>query len=211
VVQVRRRTKLLTAVVVALAFGLLQLALAHNGSAATESSCQQTTLETVATDAADYPPGATVHITGTGYNAGCDVEIDVSRPDGVVDAATVTTDPFGNFAYDYVLPGPPGVIGDYGLDVRGYADVVLASMTFSDGGVKIAAGDVSSDSGFAFGTQVAAVNQVIYARASSTISGRGYKLELFNPGGTSVYLGPWTRTTPRRLASRRSRRIRPPP
>src|SRR6188508_790584 len=73
-VRGRRRTHVLAALFAALAFGILQLALAHNGSAATESSCPQTTMETVATDAADYPPGSTVHVTGTGYNSGCDVE-----------------------------------------------------------------------------------------------------------------------------------------
>ena len=89
-------------------------------------------METVATDAFDYPPGDTVHVTGTGYAPGCDVQVNISRPDSVVDSATVTTDLFGNLAYDYVLPPPPGVIGGYSLDVLGYAGTVLAHMTFTD-------------------------------------------------------------------------------
>jgi uncharacterized repeat protein (TIGR01451 family) len=128
----RRRIHLLAALFAALAFVVVQLALAENGSAGTGVLCLKTGMETVATDAADYPPGSTVHITGTGYAPGCDAQISIFRPDTVVETFTATSDLFGNLAYDYLLPGPPGVIGDYGLEVRGYADVLLASMAFTD-------------------------------------------------------------------------------
>src|SRR5919201_1839286 len=117
----------------AFVLGLIAVGLAWSSPAsAGTGTCVQTGMETVATDGTDYPPGATVHVTGTGYAAGCDVQLNISRPDSVVDSGTATTDPFGNFSYDYVLPPPPGVIGEYGLDVLGYGDVTLASMTFTD-------------------------------------------------------------------------------
>ena len=128
----RRRVHLLAALLAALSFMFVQLALAQNGSAATGDPCPATGMETVASDAEDYPPGSTAHFSGTGYTADCDVQLNISRPDSVVDTATVTTDLFGNFTYDYPLPPPPGVIGPYHLDVLGYAGATLASMDFTD-------------------------------------------------------------------------------
>ena len=131
----RRRTrklKLVPALLVVVALGLvLQGAFAQSASAETGVPCPQTGIETVATDAPDYPPGSTVHITGTGYAPGCDATIQLSRPDIVVESFTASTDLDGNLAYDYLLPPPPGVIGEYGLDILGLPGV-LASMTFTD-------------------------------------------------------------------------------
>src|SRR6188472_1889154 len=110
----------------------VQLALAQSGSAATGDPCPRTGMETVASDAEDYAPGSTAHFSGTGYSADCDVQLNISRPDGVVDSVTTTTDLFGNFTADYPLPPPPGVIGPYHLDVLGYADASLASLDFTD-------------------------------------------------------------------------------
>ncbi len=76
------------------------------------------------------------HFSGTGY-LHRDVQLNIARPDSVVDTATVTTDLFGNFTYDYPLPPPPGVIGPYHLDALGYAGVTLASMDFTDGNVTL--------------------------------------------------------------------------
>ena len=120
------------ALLAVLAFALLQLTLAQNGSAATGDPCPQTGMETVASDAGDYAPGTTAHFSGTGYSADCDIQLNIARPDSVVDTAAVTTDLFGNFTYDYPLPPPPGVIGPYHLDVLGYAGVTLAAMDFTD-------------------------------------------------------------------------------
>ena len=55
----------------ALVLGLIALGLAWSSPAsAGTGTCLQTGFETVATDAADYPPGATVRITGTNYSRG---------------------------------------------------------------------------------------------------------------------------------------------
>src|SRR5437763_1247827 len=126
------RRKLATALLAALALFAFQLVHAQTSSAATGLACPQTGMETVASDAADYRPGSTAHFSGTGYSPDCDVQLNVSRPDGVTDTLTATTDLLGSFTADYALPPPPGVIGPYHLDVLGAADAVLAHMTFTD-------------------------------------------------------------------------------
>ena len=126
------RRKLATALLAALALFAFQLVHAQTSSAATGLACPQTGMETVASDAADYPPGSTAHFSGTGYSPDCDVQLNVSRPDGVTDTLTATTDLLGSFTADYALPPPPGVIGPYHLDVLGYAGLTLASMDFTD-------------------------------------------------------------------------------
>ena len=178
------------ALFVVVALGLaLQGAFAQSASAETGVPCPQTGLETVATDAPDYPPGSTVHITGTGYAPGCDATVQLSRPDSVVESFTASTDLDGNLAYDYLLPPPPGVIGEYGLDILGL-NGVLASMTFTDANdVRIRQQDVSNDPGFANRTDVFGVGDTSYVRADSATSTSGYKFEAFNAAGTSVYLG----------------------
>src|SRR4051794_1847123 len=124
--------RLVTVLFAALALFAFQLVHAQTSSAATGLACAQTSLETVASDAADYPPGSTAHFTGTGYAPDCDVQLNVTRPDGATDTVTATTDLLGNFTADYPLPPPPGVIGPYHLDVLGYAGMTLASMDFTD-------------------------------------------------------------------------------
>ena len=95
----------------------------------------------------------------------------------------------GNLAYDYLLPPPPGVIGEYGLDILGL-NGALASMTFTDANdVRIRQQDVSNDPGFANRTDVFGVGDTSYVRADSATSTSGYKFEAFNAAGTSVYLG----------------------
>jgi PKD domain len=116
------------------------LALSGNAAAETGIQCPPTGLETVATDKADYPPGETVHVTGAGYGPVCDVEVRIERPDGIVESFVSSTDVAGGFALDYVLPGPPGVIGEYRITVRGLGGATVASMTFTDaaGAVEVA-------------------------------------------------------------------------
>ena len=127
--------KFVPALFVVVALGLaLQGAFAQTAAAETGVPCPQTGMETVATDAPDYPPGSTVHVTGTGYSPACDAIVQISRPDSVVESFTATTDFAGNLEYDYLLPPPPGVIGEYGLDILGL-EGVLASMTFTDAAV----------------------------------------------------------------------------
>ena len=122
------RKHLLMALLAALAFAFLQLALAQNGSASTGVPCPQTGMETVATDATRYSPGSLVHMSGTGYAAGCDVVVKVTRPDGLVvvgdgsgafGSDTVSTDLFGNFTYEYQLQSMPAIEGTYVVDVLG--------------------------------------------------------------------------------------------
>jgi PKD domain len=126
----RRAARLAPALLVLLAF-VLQAAFAQNASALSGAPCLQTGLETAATDEPSYPAGSTVHVTGTGYSLGCDVVVQVTRPDSVVDAETVTTDLAGSFAYDYVIPGPPYATGTYLVDVLGDG-AVLAHTSFED-------------------------------------------------------------------------------
>src|SRR4051794_5646758 len=79
-----RRTQLAGALFVALAFVLLQLGMAKAASASTGVPCPQTGLETLATDHSTYAPGSIVHVNGAGYAAGCDVIVQVTRPDGSI-------------------------------------------------------------------------------------------------------------------------------
>src|SRR3972149_674698 len=103
-------------------------------------ACTQTGAETVMTDKEDYAPEETVHVTGTGYAASCQVTVRVTRPDGsivkgdgsfVSGSDSVTISPTGDLAYDYILDG---ILGTYGVEVIGAAGPVLATTTFTDGG-----------------------------------------------------------------------------
>src|SRR5918992_708164 len=87
---------------------------------------------TVTTDQDDYAPGSTVVVSGSGFGAGCDYELHVVRPDDVVEKLSVTSDADGTFSAEHQLPPPPGVIGEYRIDVVGLGDQVLASVAFMD-------------------------------------------------------------------------------
>jgi hypothetical protein len=182
----RLRIQLLVALFATLTVAVLQLALAQTGSAAPGDPCPQTGMETVSTDAADYPPGSTVHISGTGYASDCDVRVEISRPDTVVDTATVTTDLFGNISHDYLLPPPPGVIGDYRLNVVGYAEVILASTGFTDGGPKV--NKLFRNAGLTDEAYQYALGETTFAQATNLNASFGYKLEVFNASNASVHL-----------------------
>src|SRR5947208_17169956 len=134
----KTRTRLVGALLVALAFVAVQLAMAQPGSASTGVPCPQTGNELVATDAPSYSPGSLVHMTGMGYAPGCDVVVKVTRPDGSVvtgdgsfaaGSDTVTTDFLGGFSYDYQLQSNPAIEGTYSVDVLGLADAALARTT----------------------------------------------------------------------------------
>jgi hypothetical protein len=64
--------------------------------------CVQTGLESVTTDQESYPPGETVYISGGGFAVACDVELRITRPDGVVATA-----------------GKYRILADVGVDPRG--------------------------------------------------------------------------------------------
>src|SRR4051794_31468482 len=69
--------------VVALALGTSPVAAAA-ASSGSASSCPQTDNETVSTDQPSYPNFDTVHISGAGYAADCQITIKVTRPGGSV-------------------------------------------------------------------------------------------------------------------------------
>ena len=106
--------------------------------AANPSGCVALGTEQVATDRADYAPGETVHVTGSGYAASCIVRVEVTRPDGSVvkgdgsftpGVDEVVTTAGGTFSYLYRLNGIEGL---YRIRVLGEGDVVLATTTFTD-------------------------------------------------------------------------------
>jgi hypothetical protein len=105
---------------------------------ASATDCAPLGSETVATDKADYAPGETVHMTGTGYSPDCTVRVEVTRPDGSIvrgdgsfepGVDDVTTAADGTFAYAYQLNGIEGL---YRVRILGASDAELASTTFTD-------------------------------------------------------------------------------
>ena len=101
-------------------------------------SCGRRGSESIATDKADYAPGATVHMTGAGYGRSCLVKVEVTRPDGSIvkgdgsfepGVDQVRTTARGRLAYDYVLNGIEGL---YRVRVLGAGNTVLARTTFTD-------------------------------------------------------------------------------
>ena len=90
----------------------------------------------IATDLADYPPGATVTLTGGNWVAGQTIEILV-EDDGLADAergpwshtATVTADAQGGFAYGFDLA--PWFVADYNVVATG--ECAEAKTSFTDG------------------------------------------------------------------------------
>jgi LPXTG-motif cell wall-anchored protein len=100
--------------------------------------CEPRGRETIATDKADYRPGATVHMFGSGYARSCLVKVKVVRPDGTVvrgdgsfepGVDQVRTTGRGRLFYDYVLNG---IEGRYRVRVLGAGNVLLAKTTFTD-------------------------------------------------------------------------------
>ena len=100
--------------------------------------CERRGRETIATDKADYRPGATVHMSGSGYARSCLVKVKVVRPDGSVvrgdgsfepGVDQVRTTARGRLFYDYVLNGIEGL---YRVRVLGAGNTVLARTTFTD-------------------------------------------------------------------------------
>ncbi len=186
----KARTRLVGALLVALAFVAVQLAMAQPGSASTGVPCPQTGNETVSTDRSAYAPGSLVHVSGTGYSIGCDVVVKVTRPDGAVvvgdgsqslGSDTVTTDLAGSFSYAYQLPIMPPVEGQYLIDVLG-GDAILAHTDFFDA----QAVETYSD---AARTNVAELFQLsrgdtVYAKATGLNTGKSYEFQVLDPSNT---------------------------
>ena len=99
---------------------------------------------TLATDKHDYLPGETVHITGSGYDAGASYAVPVRRPDSSIikgDGSftpgwdVVVADAGGNITYDYQLDGIAGLYEarTYAHPFSGnWAQAPLASVKFTD-------------------------------------------------------------------------------
>ena len=110
----------------------------------------------------------------------CDVEIRITRPDGVVETSPVTPDIAGSLAHDYVLPPPPGVLGTYTIEIVGLNGAVLASTTFTDG-PEILDPDIAP--GYVAGSGVR--NFTVLVRNTGDTVHRCVRVTL--PGGASGY------------------------
>jgi uncharacterized repeat protein (TIGR01451 family) len=58
----------------------------------------------------DFAPGDIVYIHGTGFLSWCNVDIDITRPNCVVDSGSTMTNLFGSLVYEYDLDG---ILGFY--------------------------------------------------------------------------------------------------
>ncbi len=94
--------------------------------------------EAIVTDEIEYMIGDTVAITGTNFDPGVNITIDVVRVDGIIDTGVTTTDGSGSFVYNYYLN--PNALPDPELAYFGMLTVkafdeestLLATTTFLD-------------------------------------------------------------------------------
>jgi len=75
----------------------------------------------------DFSPEEMVYIEGEGFLADTLVTISVTRPNGVVDTGTETTDPYGTFEYEYALDGITGTYDIFATDGTN-----IATISFND-------------------------------------------------------------------------------
>src|SRR3990172_5407647 len=102
---------------------------------AASATCVTLVIADVWTDKPDYPPGATVTITGDGMLPGETVVVEVYFPDGTLaQSHLVEADQAGNFTDTYLLPPPefPGV-GTYAVVATGLTSGNVFTTTFEDG------------------------------------------------------------------------------
>jgi Bacterial Ig domain/PKD domain len=182
------------ALALALAF-VLQLAFAPAGAASTGTVCAPTGLESVATERPAYEPGSLVEVAGSGYEPGCDVVVKVTRPDDLVvtgdgsqtpGSDTVSTDPFGNFTYQYQLQSVPAIEGQYLIDVLGSGETVLAHTSFADAAVLrlyLDAAHSAANEDYIFER-----GNTVFANVTGLQGNRSYKLEVFDPANVSRHV-----------------------
>ena len=115
-----------------LAFLAMFMQLASSGVLASDSP-------SVTADQESYDPGATVTLSGSGFDAGSTLTVVVTRPDGSVvtgdgsetpGSDNVVADEAGGFTYLYILP--LDISGIYDVDVRDEGGATLASTFFLD-------------------------------------------------------------------------------
>ena len=88
------------------------------------------------TDKADYPPGDTVVISGSGLPSKTKLVVQIFRPHGT-DLLSTKTDSQGSFTLDYELTPDRAMLGTYTIIVINPANgQILATTTFTDGPVK---------------------------------------------------------------------------
>ncbi|MBI5148799.1 hypothetical protein HZA33_03905 [Candidatus Pacearchaeota archaeon] len=76
----------------------------------------------ILTDKADYSPGETVLISGSGFNANSEITISVTRPDLTIDFGIADSDSSENFNYNYILNGIEGLYFVQASDGINYAE-----------------------------------------------------------------------------------------
>src|SRR3990172_3701760 len=101
---------------------------------AASATCVTLVIADVWTDKPDYPPGATVTITGDGMLPGETVVVEVYFPDGTLaQSHEVTADENGDFTDSYVLPGLDNpVVGTYTVIATGVTSGNVFTTTFTD-------------------------------------------------------------------------------
>src|SRR5215217_6704010 len=103
------------------------------------SGTTSTSLPTVQSDKADYPPGATVTLTGSNWQPGESVNIVVNDTYGATwqHTADVTADSNGNITDQFQLPST--FVSDYDVTATG-AQSGVATTTFTDGNLSFKQG-----------------------------------------------------------------------
>jgi hypothetical protein len=89
----------------------------------------------VTTDKGDYLPGEAVEISAAGFPSWAALWVQVTRPNGVTDSTSASSDEAGNFALEYLLADGKAQVGDYKLEVFDQNGAVVASNGFTDAGI----------------------------------------------------------------------------
>ncbi|HEX8053828.1 MAG TPA: SdrD B-like domain-containing protein, partial [Thermoleophilaceae bacterium] len=165
-------------------------------AASPADACAPTGSETVRTDKARYPTEDLVHVSGSGYAAGCEVVVRIVRPDGSVvvgdgsettGSDVVRTSADGRLAYDYRLGTVSGTYRIY--VVHPESGAVLASAEFEDAAIltNLRLGATGAENYvFAAGDRVDA--------AGTVSNSRNYRWTILRSDGTST-VGPCTATS----------------
>lgn len=123
------------------------------------------------TDKADYSPEETVTIFGSGFVANAAITGTVTRPNGVVDSWTATSDSAGNFVATYLLDG---ITGTYLVTATDGTNTETTTFTDTVG----IGGVVSSDSGgtakYSFLT-----SEDVYCKITTTGSGGSRTVRIY--------------------------------